>query len=85
MSGWGARESTGGKAGRQGGPNHSNVGFFTGPVFNNLTEQKRSNDPASVERREKLADAKPEGQIGKMFERLVGIGSSNVPNDPSAK
>ncbi|KAI0483934.1 hypothetical protein GGR56DRAFT_668539 [Xylariaceae sp. FL0804] len=65
--------SKGGKAGanEHGSPGTHDVfgpGKFM-PAFTNLYEQKRSNDPASVSKREALADQKPKGVISKAMER----------------
>ncbi|RYP80720.1 hypothetical protein DL769_002317 [Monosporascus sp. CRB-8-3] len=70
MSEWGNQESAGGKAGQQGGANTDNTGL-TGPNFDPMYEQKRSNDPLSTACRENMAEQRPEGSVGEAFRKYV--------------
>ncbi|KAI0182150.1 hypothetical protein GGR52DRAFT_568352 [Hypoxylon sp. FL1284] len=70
MSNWGNLPSEGGKAGRQGGPNHS-TSHSSGPDFSNLAHQKRSGDEVSQKRRASLAEQSSSGFFGRMWKRWV--------------
>ncbi|RYO83959.1 hypothetical protein DL766_001000 [Monosporascus sp. MC13-8B] len=70
MSEWGNQESAGGKAGQQGGANTDNTGL-TGPDFDPMYEQKRSNGRLSTARREKMAEQRTEGSVGEAFRRYA--------------
>ncbi|CAJ2510660.1 Uu.00g062850.m01.CDS01 [Anthostomella pinea] len=74
MKNWGDQPSEGGKAGHQGGgnvPNHTGPKGMAGPNYDPQWQQKRSMDPASVMKREKLAEQRPQGTLGTMWQNLM--------------
>ncbi|KAI0859953.1 hypothetical protein F4860DRAFT_481243 [Xylaria cubensis] len=72
------QQSEGGKAGGQEGSHSADHGI-AGPSFDRIYEQKRSTDTMSKEKRENLADQKPQGIIGKMWQSAMsGPGGPNT-------
>ncbi|KAI0010059.1 hypothetical protein F4779DRAFT_579143 [Xylariaceae sp. FL0662B] len=64
----GNNQLKGGKASNQGEQHMTSEGTF-GPSFNSMYQQKRSNDPESLKRRESIAEQQPTGALGKLWQK----------------
>ncbi|XXG97907.1 5'-3' exoribonuclease 2 [Hypoxylon texense] len=60
--------SESGKTSQQ-GIRKKSTSSFSGPDFNNLMQQKRSGDEASMKRRDSIADQYNSGFVGRMWQR----------------